>query len=146
MAWLPNPWRSLSIPNALGLRSSELFSFWVIEKPSRAFLSALALPGKTFTTLPRRFSGFLPPRKLCPLLLPECLARVGTFCSLELSDLSGSPSIGAHAKSFFILAFLSRSYGPPTLRSATRRTSEFSRADSLAFSPYGRRPVWPSRS
>jgi len=31
MAWLPHPWRSFSISNALGLRPSELFSFQVIE-------------------------------------------------------------------------------------------------------------------
>jgi hypothetical protein len=47
MAWLPIPWRSLSTPNAPGLRSSELSSSQVVESPSRATLSALALPGKT---------------------------------------------------------------------------------------------------
>jgi len=120
MAWLPNPWGSFSNPNALGLRSSELCSFQVVEEPSRVLPSALALFDKTLTTLSRRFSGLLPPRKPCPFVLPECLARVGAYCSPELSGLSGSPSIGAHAGSISILAFLSHSYGPPTLRSVTR--------------------------
>jgi len=71
MAWLPNPWGSLSTPNALGLRSSEPCSSRMVEKPFRAPLSALALSGKTFTTLPRRFSGLLPPGKPCPFLPPE---------------------------------------------------------------------------
>jgi len=87
MAWLPHPWGPISAPNALGLHSSELFSFQVIEKPFRIFLSVPALPGKTLTTLPRRFNGLLPPEKPFPLLLPEGLVRVGIVCSPELSDL-----------------------------------------------------------
>jgi len=146
MAWLPNPWGSLSNPNALGLRSSEPYSFWMVEKPSRVFLSALALLSKTLTTLPWRSNGLLPPRKPCPFVLPECLARVGASCSLELSGLSGSPSVSAHARSISIPTFLSHSCGSPTLRSVTRWISELSRADNLAFSLYGRRPVWPFRS
>jgi len=84
MVWLSHPGGPLSIPNALGLRSSELSSFRVIEKPFREFLSAPALSGKTCMTLPRRSSGLLPPRKPCPSLLPESLARVGTAALLSL--------------------------------------------------------------
>jgi hypothetical protein len=55
--------------------------------PLRSCASRQNLP-----TSPPRFSGFLPLKKPCPFSLPKCLARVGTACSLELSDLSGSPS------------------------------------------------------
>jgi hypothetical protein len=92
MVWLSHPRESLSVPNALGLRSSELCSFQVIEKPSQALLSTRALSGKTLPTLPRRFSGLLPPRKPSPFVPPKCLAWVGSFCSLEPFDLSGFPS------------------------------------------------------
>jgi len=91
MVWLPHPWGSLSIPNALGLRSSELSSFQVIEKPFQVLLSAPALSGKTRTTLPRRFSGLLPPRKPCPSLPPECLARVGTVALLSFQTSQALP-------------------------------------------------------
>jgi hypothetical protein len=71
IVWLQDPRSFLSNPNALGLRSSELFSFRVIGRSSRTLLSALALSDKTLTTLPRRFSGLLPPRKPCPFVPPE---------------------------------------------------------------------------
>jgi len=119
MAWLPNPWGSFSTPNALGLRSSEPYSSRVIGKSFRAILSAPALSGKTLTALPRRSSGLLPPRKPCPFMPPEGLVRVGASCSLELSDLSGSPSTGAHAEVIFTPTFPSQSYEVPTLRFGT---------------------------
>lgn len=50
-------------------------------------------PRQNLPALPRRFSGLIPPKKPCPFLPPEGLVRVGTDCSLELSDLSGSPSV-----------------------------------------------------
>jgi len=108
--------------------------------------SVLALPDKTITTLPRRFNGLLPPRKPCPFLLPKCLARVGTFCSLELSDLSGSPSTYCETESFFLPAFPSHPLKPPTLRYGAPRVSGPSPSHGLALSLYGRRPVWPFRS
>jgi len=116
MTWLPKPWGSLSNPNALGLRSSEPYSFRVIEKPFRVFLSVLALSDKTLTTLSRRFNGLLPPRKPCPFLQPEGLVRVGACCSLELSDLSGSPSANAHVGGFSTPTFPFRPCGTPILR------------------------------
>jgi hypothetical protein len=91
MVWLPDPWGPLSAPNARGLRSSELFSSRVIEKPFQALLSAHALSGKTLMTLPRRFSGLLPPGKPCPSLT-RVISSGRDRCSPELSDLSGSPS------------------------------------------------------
>jgi hypothetical protein len=36
MAWLSHPWKPLSAPNALGLRSSELSSSRVIRNPSQS--------------------------------------------------------------------------------------------------------------
>jgi hypothetical protein len=116
MVWLLSPRGSLSTPNAHGLRSSEPFSSRVVEKPSRIFLSAPALSGETITTSPRRSSGLLPPGKPCPYLPPGGLVRGGAFCSPELSDLSGSPSIGAHAGGISTPTFPSRSYGIPILR------------------------------
>jgi hypothetical protein len=92
MVWLPDPWGPLSAPNALGLRSSEPCSFRVIGKPFRASLSAPALPGKTRMTLPRRFSGLIPPGKPCPSL-SRVFSSGRDRCSPELCDLSGSPSI-----------------------------------------------------
>jgi hypothetical protein len=73
---------TFSVPNAHELRSSKLFSFPVVEKLFRIFLSALALLGKTTTTLPRRFSGFLLLEKPFPFLLPEGLVRDGNFSAL----------------------------------------------------------------
>jgi hypothetical protein len=91
MVWLSHPWECLSIPNALGLRSSEPSSSRAIEKPFQAPLSAPALSGKTDLTLPRRSSGFLPPRKPCPCLLPESLARVGTVALLSFPTSQALP-------------------------------------------------------
>jgi hypothetical protein len=92
MVWLPSPWGPLSAPNARGLRSSEPCSSQVIGKPFRASLSAPALSGKTRMTLPRRFSGLLPPGKPCPSL-SRVFSSGRDRCSPELSDLSGSPSV-----------------------------------------------------
>ena len=61
---LPIPRKPLSAPNTLGLRPSELSSSPVIGRKVSLPLSAPALSYKTFTTLYRRFSGLLPPRKL----------------------------------------------------------------------------------
>jgi hypothetical protein len=91
MVWLPDPWGSLSTPNAPGLRSSELSSFQVIEEPSRVPLSAPALPGETRMTSPRRSSGFIPPRKPCPLLHPKCLAWGGTVALLSFQTSQALP-------------------------------------------------------
>jgi len=146
MVWLSHPGGSLSIPNALGLRSSELFSSRVIEKPFQVSLSALALPGKTLTTLPRRFSGLLPPRKPCPFVLPKCLARVGTSCSLELYDLSGSPSVVPWKRA-------STSFPSPLALTGALPYDKTSGKPQgipvrqLGYLPItGRRPVWPFRS
>lgn len=54
--WLPflrflsisHPWGPLSAPNALGLRTTEFFSFLMIEVGFRQRSSALGLPQKTF--------------------------------------------------------------------------------------------------
>jgi hypothetical protein len=92
MVWLPDPWGPLSAPNAPGLRSSEPCSSRVIGKPFRIPLSAPALSGKTRMTLPRRFSGLLPPGKPCPFL-SRVFSSGRDRCSPELSDLSGSPSV-----------------------------------------------------
>jgi len=46
MVWLAHPGRPLSAPNALGLRSSELFSSCVVEKPFQVSLSSLHFPAK----------------------------------------------------------------------------------------------------
>lgn len=135
MAWLPNPRGSFSTPNALGLRSSEPCSFRVIGKPSRVPLSAPALSDKTLTALPRRSSGLLPPRKPCPFVPPEGLVRVGANCSLELSDLSGSPSIGAHAGGISTPTFPSRSYGTPILRFGTPMIHRVFKRRQLGFLP-----------
>jgi len=59
---------------------------------------------------------FPPTQKAVPLFAPQCLARVGTFCSLELSNLAGSPSLGLPTRSIFLLVDPSRSYPSPTLR------------------------------
>lgn len=120
MAWLPKPWESLSTPNAPGLRSSEPFSSRVIGRPSRILLSAPALSDKTLTTLPRRSSGLLPPGKPCPFVPSGGLVRTGADCSLELSDLSGSPSHDPHSRSIYIPGFPSRSYGETPLRTSHR--------------------------
>jgi hypothetical protein len=92
MVWLPDPRGPLSAPNAHGLRSSEPCSSRVIGKPFRDSLSAPALFGKTRMTLPRRFSGFIPPGKPCPSL-SRVFSSGRDRCSPELSDLSGSPSV-----------------------------------------------------
>jgi len=91
----------------------------------------------------RRFSGLIPPEKLCPSVLPEGLVRGGAVCSLELSDLSG------------LLFALPRSGASPSgpslpvlspLLSSRREVRGTSRAcDKIdsAFPLTGRRPVWP---
>jgi hypothetical protein len=135
MACLPSPWGSLSVPNAPGLRSSELFSSRVIGKPSRIPLSAPALPGKTLTALPLRSGGLLPPRKPCPFVPPGGLVQVGANCSLELSDLSGSPSAGAYAGGVSTPTFPSRSYGIPILRFGTPMIHRVFKRRQLGFLP-----------
>jgi hypothetical protein len=97
MAWLPHPGGPLSAPNALGLRSSELSSSRVIEKPFRVPLPLLHFPAKPLRPCPGAPPACSHPESRAPFLPPECLARVGTSCSLELSDLAGSPPAGCEA-------------------------------------------------
>jgi hypothetical protein len=120
MVWFSHPWESLSVPNALGLRSSELCSFQVIEKPFQILLSTLALSGKTLPTLPRRSSDLLPPRKPSPFVPPKCLAWVGSYCSLEPFDLSGFPSVGPYVWGISTRTFPSHTYEFSTLRLRTQ--------------------------
>jgi hypothetical protein len=135
MAWLPDPWGSLSNPNAHGLRSSEPCSSRVIGRSFRTILSAPALLGKTITTLPRCSSGLIPPRKPYPLVRSEGLARIGASCSLELSDLSGSPTAGTHVRSISILPFPSRSYEAPILRFGTPMIRRVFKRRQFGFLP-----------
>jgi hypothetical protein len=135
MAWLPNPWGSFSTPNALGLRSSELFSSRAIKGTFRNPLSAPALSGKTITALLRRSSGLIPPRKPCPFTPPGGLVRVGAECSLELSDLSGSPSTGSHLGGISTPTFPSRSYGTPILRFGEPMNHRVFKSRRLGFLP-----------
>jgi hypothetical protein len=72
-----HPGGSLSTPNALGLRPSELFSSPEIEELSRILLSAPTFPYETAWASYRRFSGLLSPEKPDPLLPPDGLVRVG---------------------------------------------------------------------
>ena len=81
----PHPWTSLSTPDALGLRPSELCSASVIRGPFRIARSAPALSYKTNPALYRRFSGLLPQKKPCLCSLPDGLDRGEAVCSLELS-------------------------------------------------------------
>jgi hypothetical protein len=97
MAWLPHPGGPLSAPNALGLRSSELSSSRVIEKPFQVPLPLLHFPAKPLRPCPGAPAACSHPESRAPSLPPECLARVGTSCSLELSDLAGSPPAGCEA-------------------------------------------------
>jgi hypothetical protein len=59
---------------------------------------ALALSSKTFPALDRRSGDLIPPRSRVPFCCPEVLRRGGTFCSLGLWGLSGSPSASARQK------------------------------------------------
>jgi len=134
MVWLPDPWRSLSTPNALGLRSSEPCSSRVIEKPFRAFLSAPALSDKTVTALSRRSSGLLPPGKPRPSLQPECLARGGTVALLSFRASQALPPsvLGReHLRLFLPLPFLRA----PNLTIRSSTNLRVLRTDGLAFSP-----------
>jgi len=79
------PWTSLSTPDALGLRPSELFSSPVIRSPFRVPRSAPALSYKTNPASYRRFSGLLPQKKPCLFSLPGGLDQGEAACSLELS-------------------------------------------------------------
>jgi hypothetical protein len=90
MAWLPNPWGSFSTPNARGLRSSELFSFRVIEKPSRALSPLLRFLAKPFDLAPA-LQRVCPTWKAVPLVAPECLARVGTVALLSFPTSQALP-------------------------------------------------------
>jgi len=151
--WLPSRWDGLALEP------------WEVSfNPQRSWASlfkAFLLPGdrKTLSSLPlrsyasdgnlstsiSRFSGFLPPRKPCPFLPPKCLAQVGTSCSLELFDLSGSPSTKCKLEALsFELSPLSLMNPQPYDKKSTETQGLL--LGSLALSPYGRRPVWPSRS
>jgi len=70
MVWLAHPGKPLSAPNAPGLRSSELFSSSVIEKPFRVPLPPLHSPAKPYDLAPvlRRFP---PTQKAVPLFAPQ---------------------------------------------------------------------------
>jgi len=142
MVWLPDPWRPLSAPNAPGLRSSEPCSSRAIGKPSRVPLSALALSGKTRTTLPRRFSGLIPPGKPCPSL-SRVFSSGRDRCSPELSGLSGSPSGGPRKRTSPSLP------PPPALMNPQPYDKKFNGPQGLpdrrpgSLPMTGRRPVWP---
>ena len=75
----PHPWEPFGAPNALGFRSSELYSSPEIENLFRSFLSALTFSYETLPASHRRFSGLLSPEKPCPFLLPDGSDRVGTW-------------------------------------------------------------------
>jgi len=87
---LLTPWESLSIPYARGLCSSELCSFFEIEKRSPSFLSAPALSYETSKLRTGAPAVLLPRKKPCSSLLPDGLSQVGAACSLELSTSRGS--------------------------------------------------------
>jgi hypothetical protein len=99
----PNPWRSLSISNALGLCPSELSSFSVVNRVFRADLSALAFFHETRWGLAPTLQRVAPTEKAVPtLLLPGGLVRGRTTCSHGLSDLLGFLRSPAHAVSLFL--------------------------------------------
>jgi len=96
--WLPSrwpsfltPWKPLSAPDALGVNPSELFSNPVIggEFPHPLPLSRFPEKPPGLPSAPQRLS---PTKLAVPLLAPKLLRPGGAFCSLGLSDLSGSPS------------------------------------------------------
>jgi len=93
--WLPSRWRLAFLPLEASFSSQRSWA-----SPFRAFLllgdrrrvpsppSTPALVAKTLARLyAPRFSGFAPPKKPSPFLLPEGLIQVGGFCSPGLSDL-----------------------------------------------------------
>jgi len=65
-------------------------SLWVVETTFPSSLFALALSCITSSTMHRRFSAFIPPKKPNPLLLPGGLVRDGIVCSLGLCGLPGA--------------------------------------------------------
>jgi hypothetical protein len=90
----------------------------------------------------------LPPtQKAVPLLAPQVFSSGRDLCSLELSNLSGSPSAGTPIGGIFTPTVPSHSYEAPTLRFGTPmslRVFKHQQPGSLPIT--GRRPVWPSRS
>jgi len=93
MVWLSHPGGPLSIPNALGLRSSELSSFRAIEKT----LSGISLRSCAFRQnlydLAPALQRLAPTQKAVPLIAPRVFSSGRDRCSLEPSGLSGSPSV-----------------------------------------------------
>jgi hypothetical protein len=90
----------------------------------------------------------LPPtQKAVPLLAPQVFSSGRDLCSLELSNLSGSPSAGTPIGGFSTPTVPSRPYGIPILRfgiTTTLRVFKHQQPGSLPIT--GRRPVWPFRS
>ena len=118
----------------------------MIGEPFQVHLPLLHFRTKPLRPCPGAPTAYIPPGKPCPFLHPESLARVGTSCSPELSDLSGSPSIECQAQSFYLSAFPSHPWFPVTLQYPCPWVSGSLPFDGLALSLYGRRPVWPFRS
>jgi len=134
------------LPTLLGF---ALQSFAPLPRSKNSFripLSARTFCYETDSASYRRFSGLLSPEKPCPFLLPNGLGWVGTFCSLELSDLSGFSLHWAWEKTFYFLSSLPlRPCSSPTLRSDLPGTLGSCVPNGLALSlRRGRRPVWPS--
>jgi hypothetical protein len=84
------PWRPLSAANALGLRSSELFSRCVVEKSFHSSLSVLALFYKTFQPRIGASTAYSHSTSRVPFVASQRI-RSGRdhSCSLELFDLLG---------------------------------------------------------
>jgi hypothetical protein len=70
-SWPSDPWGPLSVPNALRLHSSELFSSLVVGKPFPTSSAVLALFCETTWASHPRFNGLFPPEKLCPSSHPR---------------------------------------------------------------------------
>jgi len=140
-----SPWKPLSASDAHGLSPSELFSSLVVERSFRILPSVLALRSETFVGFRPVLQRLTPTRKAVPLIsLPEGLVQVGALALLGLLDLSGSPSLTIHEKSFSLFSFPFRPFSPPISQSRARRTLRVSDRESLALSlRKGRRPVWP---
>ena len=97
--WLPSQRCQLSRPSEASFSSPRswaspfrAFLLFGDRKPISELPSAPALSCKTCSALHPRSSGFLPPKKPSPFVLPECLTRVGSSCSLGILASRVSPS------------------------------------------------------
>lgn len=71
LAWLSHPWEPLSAPNALGLRSSELFSSRGIGEPFQAHLPLLHFPAKPSRPCPGASAVSSHPESRAPSCTPS---------------------------------------------------------------------------